>query len=81
MFIFPKFLLQQVGIFSGYIFNIAISLFCLYMAITSISEGDYESFLVGLIAGILFSTWTIYLIRSGYLEHKKQKEQEEQKKS
>jgi preprotein translocase subunit SecF len=78
MFIFPKFLLQYLGIFLGYIFNIGISLFSLVCAITSFSEGDYESFFVTLIVGILLSTWTIYLIRSGYLEHKKQ---EEQKKS
>jgi preprotein translocase subunit SecF len=78
MFIFPKFLLQYLGIFLGYIFNIGISLFSLVCAITSFSERDYESFFVTLIVGILLSTWTIYLIRSGYLEHKKQ---EEQKKS
>jgi hypothetical protein len=76
MFIFPKFLLQHLGLFLGYIFNIGISLFFLVMAITSLFERDYESFFVVLIIGILLSAWTIHLIRSGYLEHKKQKERE-----
>ncbi|GGC91989.1 hypothetical protein [Enterococcus wangshanyuanii] len=78
MFIFPKFLLQHLGILFGYIFNIGLSLIFLNMAITSIFEKDYESFIFTLIVGIPLSAWTIYLIRSGYLEHKKQ---EEQKKS
>ncbi|WP_225550178.1 hypothetical protein [Enterococcus sp. S22(2020)] len=73
--------MQQAGIILGYIFNIGLSLIFFSVAITTISVGDYETFFITLIIGILLSAWTIHLIRSGYLEYKKQKEQEEQKKS
>ncbi len=46
MFIFQKFLLQHLGILLGYIFNIGLSLIFLSVAITTLSEGDYETFLL-----------------------------------
>lgn len=70
MFIFPKYVLQHIGLLLGYFFNFLIAGIAIKMAYQSFIEKDWIGIVFGSLVGILVLLWTFNIPRKSYKEFK-----------
>lgn len=70
MFIFPKYILQHIGLLLGYFFNFMIAGVGIKMAYESYLKREWSGVFFGMILAILVLLWTFRILNSSYKEFK-----------